>query len=106
MALIFPACSNCTTFIQQIQYLDSLTDVGFGGVLGLTFLLAIGGILFLVQKAFSVEKAFAVSMFITSFFGILLGIMGLVSNNIIYVVLITLAMSIFMLLKRSDSGGF
>lgn len=106
MALVFPPCTNCTTIIQQIQYLDSLTDVGFGGVIGLLFLLVIGGVLFLVQKAFAVEKAFAVSAFITAFMGILLAILGLVSNNILYIVLILLAISIFMLLKRSDSGGF
>lgn len=104
--LVFQACSNCTTLIQQIQYLDSLTDVGFGGVFGIVMLIAVAGILFLVQKAFAVEKAFAVSLFITAFLGILLAIMGLVSNNIIYIVLITLAIAVFMLLKRSDSGGF
>lgn len=88
--------------MQQILYLDSLTDVGFGGVFGIAILLMIGGILFLIQKAFAVEKAFSVSMFITSFIGFLLAAMGLVSNKIIYICLTTLVISIFLLVRSSS----
>lgn len=102
--LVFPPCSNCTTLIQQIQYLDSLTDVGFGGILGIVFLLVIGGVLFLMQKAFAVEKAFAVSMFITSFIGFLLAAMDLVASKIIYLCLTTLVISIFLLTRSQDRG--
>lgn len=105
-AMVFNTCSNCTTLFQQIYYLDSLTDVGFGGFIGIAFLLVIQGVLFLVQKAFAVEKAFAVSMLITSFLGMLLAAMNLLSNKIIYLCLTLLVVAIFLLKSNKDSGGF
>lgn len=105
MSLIFEPCSNCTTFIQKLLYADSLTDVGQGGMLGLIFLIVIGSVLFLMMKGWEFEKGFATSMFITSFLGILLSIMGLVSNKIIYLFIILLVVSVFLLFKSNDSSA-
>lgn len=102
MDLIFPPCNNCTTFFQRILYIDSLTDVGFGGILGILFMLIIGSVLFLTMKAFQFEKAFAVSMLITSFLGIFISLMGLLSNKIIYLFIILLVISLYLLFKSDD----
>lgn len=103
---IFPIPQNLTTLKQKILYFDSLTDVGAGGVLGIMILLVVGGALFLIQKAFAVEKAFAVSMFITSVIGILLAIYGIISNSIVYLCLITLVISLYLLKASQDSTSF
>lgn len=104
--LVFPPPQNATTFIQKLQYLDSLTDVGFGGVLGMSFLLIIFGALFLMQKAFAVEKALAVSLLITSVLSILLSSFGFVSDKIIYIGITALVASVFMLINRDSQGAF
>lgn len=105
-SLIFEACGNCSTFMQQIYYLDSLTDVGFGGAVGLVIMILIGGALFLSMKAFNMEKALGAAMFITSILGILAGTMDLLSSKILYTILVTFAVSLFLLIKRQDSFGF
>lgn len=104
--LVFPPPTNATTLIQKIQYIDSLTDVGFGGILGMVFLIIIFGALFLMQKAFAIEKAFAVSMFITSVLSIILAGFGFVADKIIYIGITALVVSLFMLIHRESQGGF
>lgn len=104
--LVFKACENCSTVMQQIYYFDSLTDVGFGGVIGLVMMILIGGFLFMSMKAFSTEKALGASLFITSILGILAGTMGLLSDNILYTLLVTFAISLFLLIKKQDTIGF
>jgi hypothetical protein len=97
--MTFPACSNCTNFIQQIQYFNSLTDTGHGGIIGICILLIVGFVTFFMMKAFEAEKVFSVSMLVTSFLGVLLGFMGLIENNVIYLCLIMLVVSLFLLFK-------
>lgn len=104
--MIFEPCANCTTFIQKFHYIDSLTDVGFGGILGLLFLLIIGSALFLMMKAYSAEKGFAVSMLITGILGIMFAIIGLVTDKTIYIFIILLVIALFLLFRSNDSPGY
>ena len=97
---------NATTFPEQLEYFNSLTDTGTGGILGIAILLVIGASLFGMMKAFSFDKALGVSMLITSFLGILLGILGLVDNKTIYICLILLVYALFQLFKKSKEGEF
>lgn len=102
--MLFAKPDNATTFLKQLEYFNSLTDVGAGGVLGIVILLVIGASLFGMMKAFSYDKALGVSMLITSFLGILLAILGLVDNKIIYICLIILVFALFQLYKKSKEG--
>ena len=103
---VFPPPENATTLLQKIQYFDSLTDVGFGGVLGLVFSLIFFGSLFLTMKAFALEKALAVSLFISSILMVLIAGMGLVSSNLIYIGVTLFIISLFILINRESQGGF
>ncbi|KKN19474.1 hypothetical protein LCGC14_0945460 [marine sediment metagenome] len=106
VTLIFPPPTNATTLLQKLQYFDSLTDVGFGGVLGIVFSIIIFGSLFLTMKAFAMEKALAVSLFISSVLMILFAGMGFISSNIIYIAITAFVASIFLLINRESQGGF
>lgn len=97
--LVFPPCENCTNLVQQLHYFDSLTDVGFGGVLGIGIVLIVAGVLFLMGKAFGAEKSAPVAMMISSFIGIMLGILGILNSHVIYICLIFLVVSLFILFK-------
>ena len=104
--MLFAKPDNATTFIKQIDYFNKLTDTGTGGVLGIAILLVIGASLFGMMKAFSFDKALGVSMLITSFLGVMLGILGLVDNKTIYISLILLIFALFQLFKKSKEGEF
>ena len=103
---IFNPPENATTFLQRLQYINSLTDVGAGGIIGIVILFVVAFVLFLITKAFPFEKSFPVAMLITTFIGILLGIMGLVPDNVIYLCIIILVISLWMLFSGSDSNPF
>lgn len=104
--LVFPPPTNATTLLQKLQYFDSLTDVGFGGVLGIVFSLIIFGSLFLSMKAYAFEKALAVSMFISSILMVMFAGMGFISSKLIYLGVTMFIISLFLLLNRESQGGF
>lgn len=101
---VFEACDNCTTFIQQLTYINNLTDVGFGGVIGLAIVLIVGFVTFLMSKAFAAEKSFSVTMVITSFCAIILAALGLLIDKVIYICLIFLVIGLYMLFKSNERG--
>ena len=102
---LFAAPDNATTFTKQLDYVNNLTDVGAGGVLGLVIMLVFGGALFGIMKSFSFDKALSVAMFVTSILGIFLRILGLITDNILYISIILLVISLFMLWKGNEGGG-
>ena len=104
--MLFVRPKNVTTFEKQLDYFNNLTDTGSGGVLGIAILLVIGGVLFGIMKAFSFDKALAVSMLVTSFLGIMLGILGLVDSGTIFICLMVLIYALFHLFKKSKEAEF
>ena len=101
---VFPDPVNTTNFLSQFAYINSLTDIGAGGVLGVTIMLLIFGCLFLIQKAFSYERAFIVSVIITAFVGILLRILNLVNDFVVYVCIAGIILGLWALIKESSQG--
>lgn len=101
--LIFPAPTNVTTFAQQIAYIDNLTNVGYGGMLGIMMLLVIFFVLIMMMKAFKFEVIFAPACFITAFLGILIRVLFPISDNIIYISIIMFVIGLLYLKKESAS---
>lgn len=105
--MIFPPPTNGSIgFVNVMAYANSLTDIGFGGVLGLVWLIVIEACLFLMMKAFSYDRALSTSMFITSVIGVILRILGMVNDQILYICLIMLIIALFLLQKESSAGEF
>ncbi len=86
--LVFSPPSNVTTFVQHLSYIDGLTDIGYGGMLGIVFMVIIFFILNLIMKSFRTETTFAPAAMITAVCGILIRVFFPLSDNIIYISII------------------
>lgn len=105
IGLIFPDPTNNTiTFLDKLYYINSLTDVGFGGVLGLCLILVVGFGLFFMLKSFKFEYAFATAAFITAIFTVFFRILDLVNDTILYSTIIIFVISYILLRKISSQG--
>lgn len=102
MAQVFAHPVNLTDFLKQVQYINSLTDVGFGGALGIIIEAIVFFSIFLLTKAYTYERSFATSMIVTSFIAVLLRIWGLLNDTILTLTLIVLVISFYFLWKESD----
>ena len=94
--------NNTITFLDQLTYINNLTDVGYGGVLGISIILIVGFSLFFMLKSFRFESAFAVAGFITAFVTVILRILGLVNDFVLYAMIIIFAIS-YILLRNANS---
>jgi hypothetical protein len=99
---VFPLTQNVTTLAQQFGYLNSLTDVGFGGILGIIILVLLTGMLFLMLKSFSIGKAAGVSFFVGGIFAVLLWAMNLINNTVLTISVIFAVLGLILLIKESS----
>ena len=99
---IFDFTVNDSSLVGLIQKINSFTDVGQGGVLGIFILLIVGGILFMMMKNYGNERALAVTMFVTSFVGMLLRLIGLIGDNVFYICLILFVLGLILLIKEAE----
>lgn len=97
--------NNTITFLDKLRYINNLTDVGFGGVIGLSLLLVIGFGLFFMLKAFRFEGAFAVAAFIAAFFAVLFRILDLINDYVLYSTIIIFVISFLLLRKFSSQNS-
>lgn len=101
---IFDFRLNDTSTVGFLNKINSFTDVGQGGVIGIEILLIIGGALFLMMKGYSrltMTASMATSMLITATIGIFLRLMGLINDTVLTICIIILVLSIFMLMRES-----
>ena len=101
---VFDFTVSDSTLIGMLQKINSFTDVGFGGILGIFILLVVGGVLYLMMKGYGNEKSLSVTMFITSIIGLFLRLMGLISDYVFYICVILFVVWIIFLLK--DAGQY
>jgi len=99
---IFDFTVNDSSLVGLIQKINSFTDVGQGGVLGIFILLIVGGILFMMMKNYGNERALAVTMFVTSLVGMLLRLIGLIGDNVFYICLILFVLGLILLIKEAE----
>lgn len=100
--LVFQAPNNVTDFFDMMGYLNNLTDVGQGGMFWTIMLIVFAGVLFLMMKAYSVEKASAIT-FISSFIvSLLLRWVGWVNDFVVTVTVILCLLGIYLLVKESE----
>jgi len=102
MPQIFPHPSNLTTPFKSLQYINNLTDVGGGPMLGTIIYFLIVGALFMGMKSFTNDRAAAVALFIASIIGILLRIFGWLNDFAVYLSLMLLIFALFQMWKKGD----
>jgi len=101
---VFDFTVKDSSLVGMLQKINSFTDVGQGGILGIFILLVVGGVLYLMMKGYGNEKSLSVTMFITSILGLFLRLMGLISDYVFYICVILFVVGIIFLLK--DAGQY
>lgn len=81
---VFDFTVTDSTLIGLLQKINSFTDVGFGGILGIMILLIVGGGLLMMMRVYGNERAFAVSSIITATIAVLLRIIGLINDGTLW----------------------
>lgn len=89
------------TMTELLQKVNSFTDVGYGGVLGILFLFVIGASLFLISRKYGNERALGISSFVVVFFAIIFRIFGLISDGVLTICIILFILGVGMLIKDS-----
>jgi hypothetical protein len=104
--LVFPIPS-IENFGEFVKYIDQLTDVGMGGILGILILMIFGSVLFLMLKSYGTEKSAGVTFFITGIIGVMLRIFAtsdgwsLINNYTLTIVILLSVLGLYMLLRES-----
>lgn len=101
---IFADPTNAVDFISQLQYFNSLTDIGFGGILGIIILMIVGSGLFSLMKAFRYDQAIAVSFLVTSILAVFIRILNLINDQVFFIFIIMLVYSLYELYSQSSQG--
>jgi hypothetical protein len=99
---IFDFTTNDSSLTGMFQKINSFTDVGQGGILGIFILIVIGGIMFMMMKAYGNEKALAVTMFVTSLIGLFLRILGLIGGVVFYICIVLFVVGVIFMMKDSE----
>lgn len=102
MAQIFPDPNNVTTPLQSISYINQLTDVGSGPMLGTIIYFIITAALFMGMKSFTTERAAFAALLVTSIIAILLRIYGWLNDYAVYLGVILLIISLWQLKNKND----
>jgi len=93
---------NDSSITGMFAKINSFTDVGSGGILGIFILLVVGSVLFMMMKAYGSEKALSVAMFVTSLIGLLLRILHLISDFVFYICIILFVLGIIFMMKEAE----
>lgn len=99
---VFDFTVNDSSIVGLFQKINSFTDVGQGGILGIFILLVVGGVLFMMMKGFGNERALSVTMFVVSLVGMLLRIIGLIGDYVFYVCILLLVLGVVFMIKDAE----
>lgn len=79
---------NVSGIMEFLQYVNSLTDTGAGGLLGIGILIIVGFVSFLSAKAFGSDKALGFSAFLILIVSILLRFMNLINDATLFICIV------------------
>jgi len=109
MATFLYPGENITGIIPFLKYVNSLTAidaVGNTGLLGVGMLIIIGFVSFLATKAFSFERALGFSAFLTLISAIFLRFLSLISDAILFLVIVLFIGSVILLMRERNVEEF
>jgi len=97
-----PPTANQTDFMDMLGYINNLTDVGQGGLFFTIMLIVFAGIMFLMMRGFSTERALGVTSIITFLMAMLFKILNWVNNYVVTITAILAIFGIYLLVKESS----
>lgn len=89
-----------SSLVGLLRKINSFTDVGQGGILGIFILIVVGGGLFLMMKHFGNERALPVAMLITSIIGLFLRLLQLIGDTVFWICISLFIISILLLMRE------
>lgn len=101
--LVFDPPTNGTDFMGIMNYFNSLTDVGNGGMFWTVMLIVFATILFLMMKAYSTEKAMSWTLVISAVIAGLLRILNWINDATVAIFIIFGAVSLAYLLREASN---
>ena len=101
---VFDFTVSDSSLVGMLQKINSFTDVGQGGILGIFILLIVGGGLFFMMRTSGNERAFPVALFVTSIIGLFLRLLGLIGDPVFWICIALLVIAILFLIK--EQGQF
>jgi len=93
-----------STLVGMLQKINSFTDIGQGGILGIFILMVVGGGLLLMMKAYGNERAFSVAGLVTAIIGVFLRILGLIGDVVFWICIALFIISVVSVIK--EQGKF
>lgn len=99
---VFDLTMNDSSLFGMFAKINSFTDVGQGGMLGIFILLVVGGVLFMMMKAYGTEKALSVTMLITSLVGLILRVLGLIGDTVFYICIMLFVVGIIFMMRDAE----
>ena len=93
--------TNITGFVDFFNYINYVTE----GMFGVFFLVAIAVVSFLVQKAYTTERALLSTMFLTTIIAVLMRFVDLISDGVLAFCVLVLGFAvIYAFMERSNEG--
>ena len=99
---VFADPQNLTTPLKSIGYILGLTNVGAGNTFGTVVYFIMVGMLFMGMKSYTNERAAAVALFVSGIIAILLRISNWLNDFGVYLGLMLMVVSLFLLWKKND----
>lgn len=90
-----------STLTSMLNKVNSFTDVGQGGIMGIFILLVVFAPLFLMLRSYGNERAFGVAGLITGCMAVFIRILGLISDSVFYISIILAVVGVIFLIKEA-----
>lgn len=97
---VFDFTVTDNSLVGLLQKINSFTDVGFGGVLGILIMMIVGGSLFLMMRTYGNERAFPVALLVASLLSLLLRLLNLIGDTVFWVCIALFIISVLLLYKE------
>ncbi len=94
--------NNLTNVVVLFTYINSLVN----GFLGVAILLIVGLVAFLSTKAFTTEQSLGFSSFLTLITAIFLRFLNLITDFILYIVVVIFVLSVIFLMRQKNVENF
>lgn len=97
---VFDFSINDSSFVGMLQKINSFTDVGQGGMIGIMIMIITGGGLLLMMRSFGNERAFPVALFVAGLVGVFLRILVLIGDQVFWISIALLIIGILLLVRE------
>ena len=89
-----------STLVGMLQKINSFTDVGFGGSLGILIILVVSASLYFIMRPYGNERALPVALLIASLLGLFLRLMSLIGDVVFWICVALLIVSVLLLFRE------